>query len=72
MSPEMIPFLYKICLLFARRLFASPPERDCFWLALKAPNPSFPLWSYAVAFFVSVQRPLRDVTLNKAFFLTQQ
>ena len=43
-------------------------EHDYFWLASKALKTSFPLWFYSLTFFVTVQRPLGNVTLNKTFF----
>ena len=43
-------------------------ECDSFWLASKALKTSFPLGLYTLTFFVNVQRPLGNATLNKAFF----
>lgn len=47
--------------------FAALYERDCFWLSSKALKAPFPLWLYAVTFFVTVPRLLGNATLNKTF-----
>lgn len=64
----MVPFSLQICVSFVNK--KNPLllyERDCFWLASKELKTSFPLWFYAVTFFVTVQRPLGNVTLSKTF-----
>lgn len=65
---EQFLFLYKICMSLVNFLCFSLYGSDCFWLASKALKTSFPLWFYAVTFFVTVQRPSGNLTLNKTSF----
>lgn len=72
-KPRMVPFslrnLQSACHLSTRRILCfSLYEHDRFWLTFKAQETSFPVWFYAVTFFVSVQRLLGNVTLNKTFY----